>query len=227
MSNIFDNLLQLPLFQGLSEERLHSLVEKYPFHFLKFNAAERIIDAGDPCSHLRFVVNGSVKVRETSRELRVTVEHCVSAPNVIAPDYLFGLTTNYPFDVYAQEPCGILQLTKGDFLSMLQTDDVLMINILNYLSRNAQRAKHILMGLKEGLTVQRIALLVAALTPQKSAHIALQFRQRDLCHLLGVRRATLLNALNELSGQELITFTTTSITVPHRDALLSVLKAGF
>ena len=117
--------------------------------------------------------------------------------------------------------------TKGDFLSMLQTDDVLMINILNYLSRNAQRAKHILMGLKEGLTVQRIALLVAALTPQKSAHIALQFRQRDLCHLLGVRRATLLNALNELSGQELITFTTTSITVPHRDALLSVLKAGF
>ena len=59
---MFEQLMQLPLFQGVSNERMTSLVEKLPFHFLKFHDGDTIISAGDECTHIRFIVSGSVRV---------------------------------------------------------------------------------------------------------------------------------------------------------------------
>ena len=46
MESIFEILMDLPLFQGVSREKLSELIEKTPFHFLKYADGEQIIASG-------------------------------------------------------------------------------------------------------------------------------------------------------------------------------------
>ena len=225
MDNMFDKLLHLPLFQGVSHERLQETIEKVPFHFLKFRKGEKIIDRGDECTHVRFVVSGRVLLDFTSNVLKFKISHELSAPEVIAPDHLFGLDTSYPFSAYALEDCGILQVEKQDYVSMLQSDNIFLFNILNYLSRNSQARKSQLLNMGNATVAERIVMLVSTFTSQKSKNITMTFRQRDLCRLLGARRPAFISAIEFLSEKGLIELPDNStIVVTSRKALLDLLK---
>lgn len=225
MDNMFDKLLHLPLFQGVSRERLSEIIEKVPFHFLKFKRGEKIFDRGDDSTHVRFIISGSVRMTFESRVLKFKISHQLSAPEVIAPDYLFGLDTSYPFTLRAVDDCGILQVTKNDYMSMLQSDKVFLFNILNYLSRNSQMLKSQLINLNQALVTERFILLVSAFTSQKSTNIELSFRQKDLCRLLGARRPALFSTIDELTQSALIEMPSNStIIVKDRRRLLTLLS---
>lgn len=225
MDNMFDKLLHLPLFQGVSHERLSETVEKVPFHFLKFKRGEKIIDRGDQCTHVRFIISGKVKLTYESRMLKFSISHELTGPEVIAPDYLFGLDTSYPFTLRAIEECGILQVSKNDYVAMLQTDKVFLYNILNYLSRNSQSFKTQMLNAEQLTVTERLVMLVSAFTSQKANNIVLGYRQRDLCRILGARRPALITTLDELSGKGLIEVpSNSSIVVVDRQQLLKCLK---
>ena len=122
---MYELMLQLPLFQGISSERLSALIEKYPFHFLKFSSGEPVCAAGDPSTHIRFIVSGEARVTTNFSHLRVALHHTLAAPQVICADHLFGLDTTYPCDVRARGGnCGVLQLLKSDYVQMIQADKV-------------------------------------------------------------------------------------------------------
>ena len=121
MNSMYQQLMQLPLFQGVSTEKITSLVEKLPFHFLKYRNGEQVLTMGDACTHIKFVVSGKVRVEMPCAHLRVTIEQTLTTPNVLAPEYLFGRETVYPFSVYADGPCGILQLLKSDYVKMINS----------------------------------------------------------------------------------------------------------
>lgn len=225
MDNMFDKLLHLPLFQGVSHETLSTTVEKVPFHFLKFKRGEKIIDRGDKCTHVRFIISGNVKITYESKKLKFSISHELTGPEVIAPDYLFGLDTSYPFTLKAIDECGILQLSKNDYVSMLQTDNVFLYNILNYLSRNSQSFKSQLLNAEQVTVTERLVMLVSAFSSQKSKNIVLEFRQRDLCRILGARRPALITTINQLKDAELIEMPNNStIVISDRKQLLEWLK---
>jgi CRP-like cAMP-binding protein len=225
MENIFDKLLHLPLFQGVSQERLQETVEKVPFHFLKFRKGEKVLSCGDECTHVRFIVSGRVRLEFESKVLKFKISHELEAPEVIAPDYLFGLDTCYPFSVKAIENCGILQLAKHDYVTMLQTDNVFLFNILNYLSRNSQVRKSQLLNLGNASVQERLVMLVSAFTSQRSQNITMTFRQRDLCRLLGARRPALVSAISTMKENGLIDMPDSStINIKSRHDFLEQLK---
>jgi len=225
MENMFDKLLHLPLFQGISREKLGETIEKVPFHFLKFKKGERFIECGDACTHVKFIVSGRILLEHISNTLKFKISHELVAPEVIAPDYLFGLDTCYPFNAYAIEDCGILQLAKQDYVSMLQSDNVFLFNILNYLSRNSQVQKTQFLNLDKASVIERFVVLVSIFTTQKAENIVLTFKQRDLCRLLGARRPAYVSAINYLLEKDLISLPDNSmIIVNDRKQLLELLK---
>lgn len=215
--------MNLPLFQGISHETLSTLVEKYPFHFLKFKKGDTIIEEGEMCTHLRFIISGSVKIRTTSQQTKVELSQILDAPEVIAPDYLFGRTTVYPSDVIAEEDCGVLQILKTDYIEMLQSKKVLLFNILNYLSRNSQNRIWSFTSKTGGKFTTRFALLIYELTTRNSREIKISFKQKDLCQLLGVRRTTLMLSLDELKMQNIINYSQNEIKVLDRRALIEII----
>ena len=198
--------MQLPLFQGVSTDKITSLVEKLPFHFLKFRNGEQILAAGDPCTHLKFIVSGRVRVSVPFDHLRVTLSQTLASPHVLAAEYLFGRETVYPFSAVADGPCGILQLIKGDYIRMVNSDKVFLFNILNYLSSGSQRGISSVLSVKDGSVVERLATLVDGLTVPGATDIVLNYKQKDLCTLLGTQRTTLVVTLDRLQEQDILEY---------------------
>ena len=203
---MYQQLMQLPLFQGVSTDKITSLVEKLPFHFLKFRNGEQILAAGDPCTHLKFIVSGRVRVSVPFDHLRVTLSQTLASPHVLAAEYLFGRETVYPFSAVADGPCGILQLIKGDYIRMVNSDKVFLFNILNYLSSGSQRGISSVLSVKDGSVVERLATLVDGLTVPGATDIVLNYKQKDLCTLLGTQRTTLVVTLDRLQEQDILEY---------------------
>lgn len=224
MDSMYEQLRSLPLFQGVGSERISELVERYPFHFLKFKPGETVISVGEKCKHVRFVVSGSVEVTTESRTLHVSLKQTLNAPEVLGPDSLFGVDNTYPFTAVAGEKCGILQLTKSDYVKVLQTDKVFLFNILNYLSSSNRRHTTSLQLMRSGSIAERLAREIMELTMQRSTDVRLQYRQKDLCTLLGTQRNSLVTALDAMAQDGLIEYTSSEIKIPSVRALQTVFQ---
>ncbi len=224
MNSMYQQLMQLPLFQGVSTETITSLVEKLPFHFLKYRNGEQVVAAGDTCTHIKFIVSGKVRVVTPCSSLRVSLEQTLSTPHVLAAEFLFGRDTYYPFTAYADGPCGILQLLKGDYIKMINSDKVFLFNILNYLSSGSQRGMTLALSARDGSPAERLAMLVSILTVAGATDVVLKYKQKDLCSLLGTQRTTLIAMLDKLSDQEILDYDSNEIRFLDQCQLISLMK---
>lgn len=213
MNSMYQQLMQLPLFQGVSSDRITALVEKLPFHFLKFRNGEQIFAAGDQCTHMRFIVSGQVRLETPFDSLRVSLLQTLTTPHVLAAEYLFGRETSYPYTAVADGPCGILQLRKSDYITMLGSDKVFLFNILNYLSSGSQRNCSSFVAIKEGSVNERLAMLMDTLVVAGATDVVLRFRQKDLCTLLGTQRTTLISSLDKLVDEEIIDYDSNELRI--------------
>lgn len=221
MNSMYQQLMQLPLFQGVSAEKITALVEKLPFHFLKYRNGEQVFAAGDPCTHIKFIVSGQVRLETAFSNLRVTMCQTISNPHVLAAEYLFGRDTVYPFTAISDGACGILQLRKSDYIKMITSDKVFLFNILNYLSSGSQRSLASPLSVKNGSAAERLANLVDALAISGAKDISFQYKQKDLCALLGTQRTTLVAMLDKLSEMEVLDYDSNKLTILDIQGLLN------
>ena len=225
MESMYEKLMELPLFQGVSRDKLSELIEKTPFHFVKYTRGEQIVSVNDVCSHIRFIISGDVRIDIASANKKVMVSETLSGPEVIGPDYLFGRNTFYPFSATALTDCGILQIVKSDFINILMSDKVFLFNMLNMLSRNSQKGTFGILALSSGSIAERLAFIITSLTQRGSKDIKLAYKQKDLCCILGVQRSSLINALERLQDDEIIEYSLSEIKVHDREALLDILHS--
>ena len=212
--------MQLPLFQGVSAEVITSMVEKLPFHFLKFRNGEQIFVAGDTCTHIKFIVSGRVRVEMPFSNLRVSLLQTLSTPHVLAAEYLFGRATTYPFTAVADGACGILQLLKSDYIKMINSDKVFLFNILNYLSSGSQRSLSSSLSVKDGSVGERLAILVNNLVAPGATDVTLRYKQKDLCALLGTQRTTLIATLDRFSEEGILEYDSNELKLLDQEKLM-------
>lgn len=225
MENMYELLIGLPLFSGASYERILEVVGSTKFHFLKYNAGEVFIKPGGPCTHLKFVISGSARISIANSDNRFVVSQTVKAPNVIAPDFIFGRTTLYPCTATALTQTGILQITKADYLKILNSDPIFLYNFLNSLSMNAQKAVEGVLSVATGSLEERIAFWIIALTQRGGEDIVMSCRQRDLYSVFGVQRSSFIATLDEMKEKGLIDYSSNEIRFLNRRALIDVLFA--
>ncbi len=221
--SMYARLQNLPLFKGVSHEKISEMVGKNRFHFLKYTPGETIIQAGDPCSHIISIVSGSVRSTIHTTDRKFTVSETLDSPGVIALDYFFGRTTRYPSTVTALTTVGLLQLDKSDYLSIINNDAVSLFNFLNLLSLNSQLAVEGILALSSGDLRKRIAYWIVALTDRDARDIVMECRHRDLYTVFGVQRQSLLVALDTMKDEGIIDYEPNRILVPDRKKLLEVL----
>ena len=222
MNSMYQQLMQLPLFQGVSTEKITALVEKLPFHFLKFRNGEQVFAAGDPCTHIKFIVSGQVRLETPFPKLRITMHQTVSNPHVLAAEYLFGRDTAYPYTAISDGACGILQLRKSDYIKMITSDKVFLFNILNYLSSGSQRSLQMPLTVKDGSVAERLAMIVDNLSISGATNIGFRYKQKDLCTLLGTQRTTLVSMLDRLSDQGIVEYDSNELKILDLQGLINV-----
>ena len=117
MDSMYDVLLQLPIFQGVSRNKISELIEKMKFHFLKYPDGEKIVTSGEECNHLKFLISGEIRSELITQNEKMRITELIQAPNVIAPDHLFGRDTYFPANLYAnRKSLGHTNVTRRTYL---------------------------------------------------------------------------------------------------------------
>lgn len=220
---MFELLMELPLFRGISYASMAKTVENNKFHFLKYPPGETIAKKGDSYDHITFVINGAVRSTKENEGGTFAISQTFEAPAVLAPDFLFGMNTRWPGTVVALSSTGILKISKADFTNMLYSDKVFMFNYLNMLSVNAQKALDGMLSLTKGSLEERIAFWVTTLTQPQGKDITLTCRARDLCSLFGVQRHLFDTTLASMRERGLLQFTNKELSKLNRKGLLELL----
>jgi len=226
IDSMFERLSEIPFFRGASKDLMERTVGMAKFHFLKYDAGQTIVTTGEPCSHARFVLDGSVRISIENADGRFRIGQTLTAPDVISPDFLFGHTTLYPGTVTAIGIVNTVQISKNDLIKILQSDSIFLYNMLNYLSMNSQKCIDGILSLSTGSIEERIATWVVAMTQPTSSDITLSCRQRDLYSVFGVQRSSFFTTLDHLRDRGIITYSTGEIQVLDRRAMLSIMRHG-
>ena len=113
-SNMYDKLLQLPLFQGMSEHDWSYVVGHTRFEFERTNTGITIIHEGDRCTNLRILIKGELLGESIADDHSYKVIETYHAPLILQPENLFGLTQRYSQNFTTATSCEFLKLSKED-----------------------------------------------------------------------------------------------------------------
>ena len=226
MDSMYDILMDLPLFRGVSHERIQNIAGTTKLHILKYLAGENIVMPVQACTHIKFIISGHVRSAITNVGNRFTVSQTLSAPDVIAPEFLFGRTTRYPCTATAIDTVGILQIDKNDYLRILVSDRIFLYNYLNILSMNAQKSIDGILSFTTGSVDERLAYWIIALTQSRGSDITLTCRQRDLNQLFGVQRSSFIATLDSMKERGYIDYEPGIIHVRDRASLFDLIHTN-
>ena len=136
---IYDRLLQFPLFQGMSRDDLEIVAGHTRFGFLKVTAGRQIIQVGDPCTHLYFLINGTLKIETFSDDRRYSVTEQMSSPYILQQESIFGYYQRYTHNFYALTDANFLTLDKEEVVRLSEDFLVFRLNLMNHLATQSQK----------------------------------------------------------------------------------------
>lgn len=216
---MYDLLLELPIFQGLSYEQLTLILEKVPFHFKKYRNNENLVTAGDRCEEVIFLLSGRVRMITPVFGDKIVISEDFDAPHTIPFSNFFGHEVRSRCGVYAQGAVGAMTLNKANFLTMLENNRLMLINVLNILSTHAQKNHYALDSIGEKEPEMRLASWLLAYTQRPAKNIIVDASAEDWCSLLHVDAETLQKTIKILAEEKYLEFDSGKMKLTDRYGL--------
>ena len=218
-TTMYDNLLQLPLFQGLCKDDFTTLIEKVKLHFITCKEGETIATQDEICNRLLFILDGEATVKRTDNEHHYSLTEHLDAPHIIEPYSMFGMYPTFKATYKAKTEVKLLSINKPYIYNELHKYEIVRINYLNLLSNTCQSAHRKLWNSHHGTMEAKIAhfLTNRCLKPQgeKVLHITME----DLGSLIDETRMNVSRLLNELQQNELLQLRRKEIYIPSLEKL--------
>ena len=139
---LYDKLLQFPMFQGMSHEDLLQLVAHTKFDFSKHAAGKCVVKEGSVCNQLHFLVNGHLLVETRSDDNAYRVVEQLQAPYALQPEALFGLTQRYSHTFTAATDTNFISISKEEVMKLLEDFFIFRLNMLGIYATQSQKLLH-------------------------------------------------------------------------------------
>jgi CRP-like cAMP-binding protein len=123
----------------MSRDDLEIVAGHTRFGFLKVPAGRQIIHAGDPCTHLYFLINGTLKIETFSDDSRYSVIEQMSSPYILQQESIFGYYQRYTHNFYALTDANFLTLDKEEVVRLSEDFLVFRLNLMNHLATQSQK----------------------------------------------------------------------------------------
>lgn len=204
MNKMYDLMLQLPIFQGLSYDQLTRIVEKIPFGFNRYAPGAIIQNQGDLCDGVLFVLSGTVRQITPTFGGRIRIIQDFAGPHTLSFYFLFGAETRSNSQLMAVDQVGMMHVEKSQFLKMLQQNSIMLVNVMNMLSTNAQK-QHVAMeftGLAD--PTLRLASWLLAFSDRKAVQITVEAAEESWLTLLRLDSPSFWRCVAVLEGRECV-----------------------
>ncbi len=216
---LYDKLLGLPLFQGMSSSDLQGVVSNVKIGFLKYKRNDTIVEAGQQCRSLLFLLDGDVDVVSSSADHSYRVTESLPAPSLIEPERLFGLTQHYFRTYKTRSLCHLLSIGKDDVIKLSTEYMVFRLNMLNILSTQSQRQQRFLWQHYGDSTRSRIIKFLRQHCSLPSGQKVFHIKMQSLADEINDSRLDVSIALNSMHEEQLIVLQRGIITVPKMELL--------
>ena len=216
---MYDTLLSLPLFQGMSQVDFNSLLQKVRLDFVRYEEGSTIISAGERCKSFAFLINGSVESSRSGMDGNLIFMEQVDAPCLIEPYSMFGRAGSYQRTYTALTPCSFLMVDKQYIYTELGKYNICRMNLLNILSGRVQQLdSH--MWTMEGMDLRgRITRFIKGLSDIQTGSKKLCVKMNDLATLMDATRLNVSRELNALEAEGLISLRRKEIFIPALEKL--------
>nr|QJR98289.1 hypothetical protein Muribac2_130 [uncultured Muribaculaceae bacterium] len=164
MATMYEMIMDLPLFKGVGKDHVSSFLEKTNISFQNYKGGDVLTEPGDPVSMVKFLISGEVSLIHPLEESPITIEERSGFGKVLGADRLFGIHTFYPYKTVSIGRSSIMEFSKEQYVNLLHSDRIYMLNFFNYLSLRAQRSVDSSSRYCQGTIHQMMARLVCVMT---------------------------------------------------------------
>jgi CRP-like cAMP-binding protein len=123
----------------MSRDDLEIVAGHTRFGFLKVAAGRQIIHAGDLCTNLYFLINGTLKIESFSDDSRYSVVEQMSSPYILQQESIFGYYQRYTHNFYALTDTNFLTLDKEEVVRLSEDFLVFRLNLINHFATQTQK----------------------------------------------------------------------------------------
>ena len=215
---IFERLLLLPLFQGLSVDELMRVIECSKFNFDTQEASSIIIEQGKPLTHLIFVLQGDIRFERNDDEGIQYIEY-FNSPMLLLPNCLFGKSAVASHTVRAENEITLLEISKHDVIHKLMNFFVFRLSLLNTLCTATEKLRYpspTTMDLSKRIVWNLLKEFHQPQAGRKEVHINMQ----QLADRLHVSRLSISKCLRDMQQKSLIQLHRERIILPQIEQLL-------
>ena len=211
-NRLFDILLSLPLFLGMSRSDLHEAAGKTRFDFLKVSEGETIVKDGERCLSLFFLLTGEIKVITDADDHGYNIEEYISAPEIFQPERIFGLNQRFTHTYIAKTDCSIMRL---------ELFEIFRINLLNLFSAQTQKISRRALRVPPKNIEELIIRFFEARCVRPGGEKIFHIKMTRMAKELNDSRLDISKALNNLEAEGLLHLQRERIFIPALEKLLS------
>ena len=214
LSSMYESLMCLPYFQGMSKDEITSVLDKVKLEFIRYNDGQKIASQDSPCDTLTMLVRGVVTSTCISPDKSYTIMEEISTLFVFEPYSLFGKKPSYRCSYHAIGECDILTIKKHYLFSEFSKYAIFQMNLLNLLSQRAQQKNNQIWERHPESIPDKIINFVANRIEQQDGKKVVQIKMEDLANILGETRINISRTLNMFQQQGLIELKRKEIRIP-------------
>jgi len=198
-------LATCPLFSGLNEDELETLISGSSCRLRNYSRGDLIAQAGDEVFFLHIMIRGSVKGEMNDFSGKVIKIEDIFPPRPLAPAFLFGNQNRYPVNITASDDVMILSVPRESFLKMMQTNVQVLKNFVNNVSSRGQFLSNKIKFLSFSSIKGKLAQYLLDLSEKSgSDRFIMPLSQSRLAELFGVARPSIGRAISEMNHDGII-----------------------
>lgn len=220
MATMYDIIMGLPLFKGISVEQVSRFLEKTHVEIIRYGDGEQIVRSGEVCHRLMFVISGKCLVTRRVAEGEATINQLSGCGKLLCASNLFGMERESAESAVAIGHAGVLAFSKSQYMDLLQTDPIYLLNYFNYLSFCAQRCASALSGYSQASVSRILGVWLMAFTESDSEKIWIDCNDGVLSRITGQSEGRVESSLSMLAGKKLIERREDGIRILDRSALI-------
>ncbi len=200
-TNLQERLLELPLFQGMSKNDLAQVASSTKFVHITVVKGKTIVDEGDTCSSLLFLVKGTAKAIAHADDNGYSITETFQAPEILQPERIFGLTQRYTRSFKAATDCTLISLSKMETLSLADKYEIFRLNILNIICTKSQRLTRYPWRTRPKDIRHKIARFIETRCLRPAGEKTVRIKMERLAAEIGESRLNVSRELNEMAAR--------------------------
>ncbi len=201
---MFERLLQLPLFQGLTKKEISDVIEHVRLDFVNYQAGEEIVMQDDPCKSLIYIINGELSTDYLDVKHKFSLTEDLPNIGVIEPYNLFGMAPRYSRTYAFRTDGTTLSIDKQMLLTHLMSSNIVKINMMNIACNKYHQILRLMTEFPEDTVKEKITKFVLSYSSVNKGAKELHMKMTDLAELVHETRLNVSRALNTMQEEGLV-----------------------